>query len=68
MVNENDTVVTEEIRLSALRLQAQARYRSDQDAIPTEESAQGPMQPGDLQQAPAVLRDDWWDLGSVLLR
>ena len=64
----SSAVVTEEIRLRALRLQAQARYRSDQDAIPTEESAQGPMQPGDLQQAPAVLRDDWWDLGSVLLR
>jgi hypothetical protein len=60
--------VAEEIRLRALRLQAQARYRSEQDAIPTEESAQGPMQPGDVQQAPPVLRDDWWDLGDALLR
>jgi hypothetical protein len=60
--------VAEEIRLRALRLQAQVRYRSEQDAIPTEESAQGPMQPGDLQQAPPVLRDDWWDLNNALLR
>jgi len=60
--------VAEEIRLRALRLQAQARYRNDQDAIPTEESAQGPMQPGDVQQVPHVLRDDWWDLANALLR
>ena len=60
--------VAEEIRLRALRLQAQARYRSEQDAIPTEDSAQGPMQPGDLQQVPPVLRDDWWDLANALLR
>jgi hypothetical protein len=60
--------VAEEIRLRALRLQAQVRYRGEQDAIPTEESAQGPMQPGDVQQAPPVLRDDWWDLNNALLR
>ena len=61
-------VVNEEVRRRALQLKTQARYRSEQDSVPTEESAIGLPQPGDEHPVPAVLRDDLWTVSQLLLQ
>ena len=60
-------VITQDVRQRALQLKTQARYRSDQDSLPTEESAVGLPLPDDRHPVPAVLRDDLWGVSQVLL-
>lgn len=68
--------VTQEIRARSERLRAHAKYRSDLDTVPTDDSvAQARDAAADAAVAgttrvdmPAVLREDIWDLNRLLLR